>query len=75
MIEIGPPTTVGAVLAAKPGDPPLPGRRELLVNPTAKDVYDMCRMKLDEEGNVGKGEVDEGKEKPVFGPEKPPGMP
>jgi hypothetical protein len=72
----------------KPGDPPLPGQKHFLVNPYLEEIHQFCMKRFDEEkarkeANDGETSEDDEKEaaeedgpkkKPMFGPERPPGM-
>jgi hypothetical protein len=78
---------VGAMMDQKPGDPPLPGQKHLLVNPSIEEIHQFCMKRFDEEkarkeANDGEMREDEeeeeeedgAKKKPMFGPKRPPGM-
>jgi hypothetical protein len=70
----------------KPGDPPLPGQKHFLGNPSLEEIHQFCMKRFDEEkarkeandGVIGEDEEEEdddgSKTKPMFGPERPPGM-
>ena len=60
IIQIGPVMTLGDVLAAKPGDP-VPKFEQSLYQPTAKDVYKACDVKLD--AHKAEAEINDTKEK------------
>ena len=47
IIELGPVTTVGELMAAKPGDPK-PKFEERLYKPTVEQVYELCVAKMKE---------------------------
>jgi hypothetical protein len=65
--------TVGEVLAAKQGGPPVQYQKTMH-QPTPKELVEECNRVLAEDKEVetdGEGKVED---KPVFGPERLPGM-
>lgn len=65
-------TTLGKLMNSKHGDPPLPGESSVLQNPTVEQLWEFCAKKFEEDEKEKEGHS--GKEKPFFGPERPPQM-
>ncbi|EMC97783.1 hypothetical protein BAUCODRAFT_146404 [Baudoinia panamericana UAMH 10762] len=65
-IQFRPITTLGEVMAAKPGDP-VPEPTETMIQPTVKEIADRCREMIEQHDAAKK--IDG---KTAFGPEGPP---